>query len=321
MLDHQVILVTGGCGFVGSNLVRRLVANGASVRVFDNLSRGSRRLVDGIDVDVIVDDVLEPVSLGRAMDRVDCVIHLAAYGSVMDSIEDPVSNFRINAEGTLNVLQAATAARVRKVVFASTGGAIMGDTSPPVDESSVPRPMSPYGASKLCGEAYCHAFAGSFGLETVVLRFANVYGPRSAHKEGAVTKFAKALLRGEPIEIFGDGSHSRDFLHVSDLCEGIVNAVATPLPSPSTFHLASGVETTIGRLAEFMIGCADKPDHLIVYHDARRGEVKRNFAVPERARKELGFVTQYDLEAGLRDTWTWFVENRDEALRAAAGDS
>ena len=154
-----------------------------------------------------------------------------------------------------------------------------------------------------------------------MLRFGNVYGPKSAHKKGAVTNFAKALLRDEPIEIFGDGSQSRDFLHVSDLCDGIVRAVARRLSSPSTFHLASGVETTIRRLADLMIGFANKPDHPFVYRDARRGEVKRNFASSERARSELGFVTHYELEAGLRETWTWFVENREEVLKAVESDS
>ena len=321
MLDRQAILITGGCGFIGCNLARRLVSEGVSVRVFDNLSRGSMRFIDGVGVEVVVGDVLEPDSIARAMKGIDRVIHLAAYGSVMESIENPLINFRINAQGTLNVLHAAHDAGVSRLVFASTGGAIMGDTPPPVDETSVPRPISPYGASKLCGEAYCQAYAGSFDLETIVLRFGNVYGPRSAHKKGAVTNFAKALLRDEPIEIFGDGSQSRDFLHVSDLCDGIVGAVTAPLPSPSTFHLASGVETTVRRLADLLIRFANKPDHPLIYRAARRGEVKRNFASSERARNELGFVTHYELEAGLRETWDWFLENPDEVHKAVESDA
>ena len=321
MPDGQTILVTGGCGFIGCNLVRRLVSEGASIRVFDNLSRGSMRFLDAADVDVLVGDILQPESLAQAMAGIDRVIHLAAYGSVIESIADPLPNFRINAQGTLNVLRAANDAGVRRVVFASTGGAIMGDTPPPVSEASVPRPISPYGASKLCGEAYCHAFAGSYGLETVILRFGNVYGPWSARKRGAVTMFVKALLRNEPIEIFGDGCQSRDFLHVSDLCDGIEKAVAAPLPSPSTFHLASGVETTVRHLADLLIGIADKPDHPIICRDSRRGEVVRNFASSDQARKELGFVTHYGLDTGLRETWAWFVENRDEALNAVESDS
>ena len=247
------------------------------------------RFIDGVDVDVIVGDVLQPESIARAMKGIDCVIHLAAYGSVIESIVNPLINFRINAEGTLNVLHAARNAGVSRFVFASTGGAIMGDTPPPVSETSVPQPISPYGASKLCGEAYCHAFAGSFDLETIMLRFGNVYGPYSTHKKGAVTQFAKALLRDEPIVIFGDGSQSRDFLHVSDLCDGIIRAIAAFLPSPSTFHLASGTETTIRRLADFLIGFANKPDHPIIHRDARRGEVKRKFRLVRTGAGRIGF--------------------------------
>ena len=279
------------------------------------------RFIDDVDVDVIVGDILQPESIALAMAGIDCVIHLAAFGSVIESIENPLPNFRVNVQGTLNVLHAAYAAGVRKVVFASTGGAVMGDTPPPVSEVSVPRPISPYGASKLCGEAYCHAFAGCYGLETVILRFGNVYGPWSAHKKGAVTTFIKALLRDEPIKIFGDGRQSRDFLHVSDLCDGIVRGVAASLPPPSTFHLASGVETTVRQLADLLIGIAGKRSHPITRRDARRGEVVRNFASSDRARLELGFGTHYGLETGLRETWTWFVENRDEALKATESNS
>ena len=135
-------------------------------------------------------------------------------------ITDPERNFEVNVQGTLNVLRAAVGAGVRRFIFASTGGALIGDATPPVSEQSLPKPISPYGASKLCGEAYCHAFAKSYGLETVCLRFGNVYGPHSAHKKGAVTVFIKALMTGEPIVIYGDGSASRDYVHVEDSAAG-----------------------------------------------------------------------------------------------------
>ena len=182
MFDGRTILVTGGCGFIGCNLVRRLVFEGASVRVFDSLSRGSIRFIEGVDVDVVVGDIRQPDSIARAIRGVDYVIHLAAYGSVIESIADPGTNFHINTQGTPNVLQAAHTAGVCRFVFASTGGVVMGDALPPVSETSVPRPISPYGASKLCGEAYCHAFVGSYGLETVILRFGNVYGPERTNE-------------------------------------------------------------------------------------------------------------------------------------------
>ena len=321
MPEGRRVLITGGCGFVGCNLARRLAAQGDAVRLFDNLSRGSVDFVAGIGAELLVGDILDEEALARAMQGVDCAVHLAAWGSVVESVAAPLANFRVNARGTLNVLRAAQAAGVRRVAFASTAGALMGAAPPPVSEASLPQPISPYGASKLCGEAYCHAFAGSLGLETAILRFGNIYGPWSARKKGAVTAFAKALMRGAPIEIYGDGAQSRDFLHVSDLCEGIAAAIDAPLPSPCTVHLASGVETTVLRLAETMMRIAGKPDHPIRLREARRGEVERVFTLTDRARELLGFSPKRDLETGLRETWAWFLANRAEALSAVEDDA
>ena len=158
----------------------------------------------------------------------------------------------MNARGTLVTLEEAARAGARRFVFASTGGALIGDAPTPVDESSLPRPISPYGASKLCGEGYCHAFRGSYGLETVALRFANVYGPRSEHKKGVVTTFVKSALRAEPLVIYGDGSATRDFIYVDDLCAGIAAALASPA-AEGVIHLASERETAVSELARLVI--------------------------------------------------------------------
>ncbi len=199
------VLVTGGCGFIGANLVPRLLARGAEVRVLDDRSNSAPDpLPDGVEL--VAGDVRDPDAVARAAAGADAVIHLAAAGNVVESVADPIPNFDINARGTLTVLQGARDAGAGRFVFASTGGALIGDAPPPVDESSVPRPISPYGASKLAGEGYCHAFRGSYGLPTIALRFANVYGPRSAHKRGAVTRFIAGALRGEPLVIYGDGT-------------------------------------------------------------------------------------------------------------------
>lgn len=319
MRDTKV-LVTGGCGFIGCTLVRLLQQRGVHVRVLDNLSRGFRSYV-GPQTELLVGDIRDPEAVARAMTGIDAVVHLAAYGSVIESISDPRENFDINVRGTLTVLEGARDAGVERLVFASTGGAIMGDTAPPVDETSVPRPISPYGSSKLCGEAYCHGFAGSYGLRTIMLRFGNVYGPWSAHKKGAVTTFAKALLQDQPITIFGDGSASRDLLHVSDLCSGIMAALEVDVAPASVFHLASGQETTVGELARLMAELAGKPDHPITHKPARKGEVLRNFAAFERARQVLGFQPSYGLKDGMLETWAWFRDHRDEALAVEATDS
>jgi UDP-glucose 4-epimerase len=279
------------------------------VRALDNLSRGSRDYVAGMDVEVVEADIRDADAVARALEGVDTVVHLAAFGSVVDSVEDPMENFDVNVRGTLVVLRASAAARVGKLVFASTGGAIMGNTPPPVDERTLPWPISPYGASKLCGEAYCHAFAGSFGLPVVALRFANVYGPVSEHKKGVVTNFIKLALQGEPIVIYGDGTASRDFLYVDDLCDGICAAIDAPLHD-EVIHLASGEETSINELAGLLLELAGAPETPIRYEERRRGEVERTFAKPGRGAELLGFDPAYSLPEGLRKTVDWFAERR-----------
>lgn len=321
MLADKSVLVTGGCGFIGATLVPALMAAGAHVRVLDNLSRGSRAYLPERGLDFMKGDIRDESILRQAARGVDAVIHLAAYGSVVESVADPARNFEINARGTLNVLQAAREQNVRRLIFASTGGALIGDARPPVDEDSVPRPISPYGAGKLCGEGYCHAFARSLGLHTVALRFANVYGPHSAHKKGAVTAFAKALLADEPMVIYGDGSASRDFLHVDDLCRGICLALAADIAPGTVLHLASGEGTRVNELAATLAAIAGKPDHPVEHRPRRQGEVGRNFARCDRARAALGFAPQHSLRDGLAATWRWFEARAETVLATKAGDS
>jgi UDP-glucose 4-epimerase len=282
------------------------------VRVLDNLSRGSRDYVAGLDVEVVEGDIRDEGVTARAAEGVDTIVHLAAFGSVVESVADPLGNFDVNVRGTLVVLRAAAAAGVRKLVFASTGGALMGNAPPPVDETTLPWPISPYGASKLCGEAYCHAFAGSFGLPVVALRFANVYGPLSGHKKGVVTNFIRHALRGEPIVIYGDGSATRDFLFVDDLCEGICAAVDAPL-ADEVLHLASGEETSIGDLAALILELTGASDLAVRYEEPRRGEVERTFARPDRAGDALGFAPAHTLPDGLRKTVEWFAAREPAA--------
>ncbi len=281
------------------------------VRALDDFSRGSASYLDGVEVEIVEADVRDDGAMAGAVEGVDTVVHLAAFGSVVESVQDPIPNFDVNVRGTLVALRAAASAGVGKFVFASTGGAIMGNAEPPVDEATLPWPISPYGASKLCGEAYCHAFAGSFDLPVVALRFANVYGPISAHKKGVITNFIRLGLRREPLVVYGDGSATRDFLYVEDLCDGICTAVDASL-TDEVVHLASGEETSIGGLAELILeltGATDVPVH---YEDRRRGEVEKTFARPDRAAELLGFAPSHTLAEGLRKTVEWFAE-RDHA--------
>jgi UDP-glucose 4-epimerase len=307
-------LVTGGCGFIGANLVPMLLEQGTAVRVLDNFAIGGPDRLAGVDVEVVEGDVRDAVAVARAASGVDAVIHLAAAGNVADSVADPLANFEVNARGTLNTLQAAVQAGVERFVFASTGGALIGDAPPPVDESSVPRPISPYGASKLCGEGYCRAFNGSYELSTLALRFANVYGPRSELKKGAVTTFIKRAMAGEPLTIYGDGNATRDFIYVDDLCAGIGAGLRTR-EAEGVIHLASERETTISELARLVLE-ATGTDVPIEHVDRRRGEVERNFAIARLAAEVLGFRAAVGLEDGLRATVEWF---RQAAANGGSG--
>jgi UDP-glucose 4-epimerase len=302
------LLVTGGCGFIGARLVSQLLGDGAELRVLDDLSRGRPDNIPG-DVELVQGDIRDADAVTRALAGVDTVVHLAAYGSVIESIADPLANFEVNARGTLVLLRGCVDAGVERFVFASTGGALIGNAEPPVNESNLPWPISPYGASKLCGEAYLHAFAGAYGLHTAALRFANVYGPFSDHKKGAVTTFIKNALLGDPIVIYGDGSASRDFLYVDDLCAAIRAAVAADLDD-EVIHVASERETTVRELAELILGLAGRGDLEIEHREMRRGEVARNFATAEKAQRLLGFKPAETLESGMAKTIDWFSEQR-----------
>jgi UDP-glucose 4-epimerase len=300
------VLVTGGAGFVGANLVRLLLAGGREVRVLDDFRTGRAEYLADLDVEVVRGEIGDTALVTKLAGDVDAIIHLAAAGSVVDSVADPVANFDANVRGTFSVLNAARAADVGRVVFSSTGGALIGNAEPPVNERSLPKPISPYGASKLAAEAYCHAFAKSYGMTTVALRFANVYGPYSGHKKGAITVFLRALHDGRPLTIYGDGSASRDFMYVDDICRGIELGLTRDLPPGTVAHLATGVETSVRQLADACRKVVGLPDHPIEMLPPRPGEVDRNFATFDYAREIMGFEPSVGLEDGLAATWDWY---------------
>ncbi|HEX5686725.1 MAG TPA: NAD-dependent epimerase/dehydratase family protein [Ideonella sp.] len=303
------VLLTGGCGFIGANLAPMLRARGHEVRILDNLSRGRVEFLDDrAAYEVVQADIRDESAVIAACDGRDAVVHLAAYGSVVESVAEPSENFSINVEGTFKVLNAARQAGVQRVVFASTGGALIGNATPPVNEGALPRPISPYGASKLAGEGYCCAFAEAYGMSVTALRFANVIGPISWHKKGAVTAFFKAIMNGDPIRIYGDGSATRDFLYVEDLCRGIVAGLEAALPRFNVFHLASGRETSVRELAEIACRVGGRPEHPIVHDLKRPGEVERNFATYDLAREQLGFGPSVSIEDAMARTWAWMQE-------------
>ncbi len=311
----KAYLVTGGCGFIGVNLIPRLIEQGVRVRVLDNLSLGRREDVEPLGVDLHVGDIRDPAAVAKACKGIDAVVHLAAHTRVVESLSDPQLNFDINAAGTLNVLEACRNAGIPKMIFASTGGAILGEQEPPVHEGMVPQPISPYGASKLAGEAYCSAYTGAYGLKTAALRFSNVYGPYSYHKGSVVAQFFRNLLRGEPIVVYGDGEQTRDFLYVADLVEAILLADKTE-PAGEVFQIASGRETSVRSLLEAMQAMLPERSFDVRFEPARAGEILRNYANVEKARRILGFDPKTQLSEGLRKTWQWFISHdRDSKLK------
>jgi UDP-glucose 4-epimerase len=301
------VLVTGGAGFVGANLVRRLVDE-HEIRVLDSgVARSTNVLPAGVER--VEADIRDTAAVRDAMSGVSAVVHLAAAGNVVESVADPGANFDVNVRGSLSVLDAARAAGVERLVVASTGGALMGNAPGPVDETSVPRPLSPYGASKAAVEAYCHAYAGSYGLRTVILRFANLYGPFSAHKKGVVTAFFRALDAGQPLVVYGDGQASRDFMYVDDICSAIERALSADVPGGTTAHVATGIETTVDELAALCSEVAGRPGHPVEHRPARTGEVERNVGSYQMAQKLLGFEPSVSLREGLEATWRWYQQS------------
>lgn len=297
-------LVTGGCGFIGSNLVRRLCEAGGKVRIFDNFS--ITRDVPDDRAEVVEGDVRDWEAVRAAVDGSDVVIHLAAQSGVIPSIEEPRKDFEINVGGTLNVLLACRDAGVKRLVFASSNAA-MGEVPAPFEETKVPNPLSPYGASKLAGEAYCRAFGGSFGLHTVALRFANAYGPLSSHKNSAVAKFLRRALAGQPIIIYGDGSQTRDFVYVGDICDAILLAAEADCAG-EVFHIASAVETRIIDLAQLIRDLVGQ-DTPILHEERRQGEAYQISASIEKARKLLGFSPKMAIDEGVKHTYDWFTKH------------
>ena len=304
------IFITGGAGLIGSNLVNRLGNSGHKISIFDNFSAGRLDYLSENEASILNGDILNFEDLKKKIKDHDLIIHLAAKGNVVESISEPKENFDVNVLGTLNCLRAAAENGVKKFIFASTGGALMGNTPPPVSEQSLPKPISPYGASKLAAEGYCTAFSESYGLDIVILRFANVYGPNCLHKVGVINKFFSAFDRKETLKIYGDCS--RDFIHVDDLTKGIELAVQTKLSGCNTFHLANGAPVKISDLAKIMAKAMGDENYDIVQLPHQSGEVETTFADSTLAKDILGFSSEVSLTEGIRGTINWLKENQSK---------
>ena len=241
-----------------------------------------------------------------AVAGVDAVVHLAARAGIPDSVSDPLGTFEVNVAQTLGLLDASRRAGVRRFVFASSNAAA-GDHEPPADETDLPHPLSPYGASKLAGEAYCQAYAATYGIAACALRFSNAYGPYSLHKKSVVAAWLRAALGGEPVTIHGDGEQTRDFVFSGDLAAAVVAALDAPedVVAGELFQVGTGRETTINELAAAIGAAVGRPLE-IVHEETRAGDVRRNVSRVDKAAARLGYRASVALDEGLARTARWF---------------
>jgi UDP-glucose 4-epimerase len=321
-------LITGGCGFIGTSLIAQLQKEGGhQIRVIDNLSTGTRddlamvcgfteiepdKIKDNADkVELVVGDIKDEELAYQVARGIDVIIHLAANTGVGPSVENPRADCYANVIGTFNYLEAARINGVPRFVFASSG-APAGEVEPPIHEELPPHPVSPYGASKLAGEGYCSAYMHSFGIDTVALRFGNVYGPGSVHKSSVVAKFIRRALNGETLEIFGDGTQTRDFIYIDDLIEAAMLAATIKDIGGETFQIATNRETTVGEMSEQLVGIMESrgvSGIKVVNAEMRVGDVKRNYSDTTKAKTRLGWQPRTELKDGLEQTVDYFLGN------------
>lgn len=307
-------LVTGGAGFIGSNLIHRLVRDGRSVRVLDNFSTGRRENLAGLEsrIDLREGDLRDAGFVRSAAIGVKHVIHFGALPSVQRSVEDPLTTNEVNVTGTLNLLIAARDANVERFVFSSSSS-VYGDTPTlPKREDMTPQPLSPYALSKLTGEHYCRIFHRLYGLQTFALRYFNVFGPRQNPKSqyaAVIPLFISSLLRGEPCTVNGDGGQTRDFTFVDDVVEANLKCCAAPASvAGGVFNVAWGNRTSLLELVALLskiIGVTIPP----VHRPSRAGDVRDSQADSSRARGQLGWAPAVTFEEGLRRTVAWLKGN------------
>ena len=299
------VLVTGGAGFIGSNLVRGLLERGDDVRVLDNFSTGNRANLEGLGVDVVEGELRSYERVHNAVRGTEVVYHLGALGSVPRSVQDPLTSSAVNVEGTLNVLLAARDEGVRRVVYSSSSSVYGSRGALPASEDAAPDPLSPYGVAKLAAERYCISFSRVYErFESVVVRYFNVFGPRqspSSQYAGVVPLFITAIAEARPVTIEGDGEQRRDFTYVENVVAGTLQAGDTPGVSGRIFNLAANSPASVNELANTIGSILGKP---VERRNAppRAGDIRNSWADISAARETLGYEPSVGLEDGLRRT-------------------
>jgi nucleoside-diphosphate-sugar epimerase len=311
-------LVTGGAGFIGSSIVRALLARGDKVRVLDNFFSGKRENLAEVaaDVDLQEGDVRDDAAVARALAGVELVFHEAAIPSVPRSLVDPVGSNEANATATLKVLHHAKKAGVRRVVYAASSSAYGDTPTLPKIETMRPAPLSPYAVAKLAGEHYCQVYAGAYGLETVSLRYFNVFGPRqdpASEYAAVIPRFVTAALAGAGVTIYGDGTQSRDFCFIDNTVEANLQAGAAPADKASgrVFNVACGEATTLNQVVEVLGSIVGKKVP-VTYAPGRVGDVKHSLADITEARTRLGYKGAVSFIDGLRRSVAWYGERANE---------
>jgi nucleoside-diphosphate-sugar epimerase len=309
------VLVTGGAGFIGSNLTEELIRQGARVTVLDDLSTGFRENLDEItgDFDFIQGDINDEATLDRAIDGAEIVFHQAALPSVPRSVENPVETHLVCVDGTFNLLVKAKESGVKRFVYAASSSAYGDQPVLPKVETMRPDPLSPYAVAKLTGEYYCRAFYNVYGLETLSLRYFNVFGPRqnpASMYSGVISKFIDSIMTGQAAPIYGDGEQSRDFTYIDNVVNANIMAAQTSRGFGETLNVANGDRVTLNQLFDVLKKITDNDSAVAEYQGARKGDVKHSQADNRRAIECLDYKELVGLEEGLRKTIDWWKTSR-----------
>jgi len=310
-----IALVTGGAGFIGSHIASALIAEGARVRILDDLSTGHRENLDEIGggIDFIQGSVADEELLNKALEGVELVFHEAAIPSVPRSVEEPRQTHIASVDGTFSLLVAARDQKVRRIVYAASSSAYGDQPTLPKSELMLPDPLSPYAVAKLVGEYYCQVFTRVYGLETVSLRYFNVFGPRQdpgSQYSGVVSRFISALLSNERPVIYGDGEQSRDFTYIENVVLANLSAAEAPNAAGKVINVANGERITLNQLLSELKDLTGKQNVTAEYLEPRIGDVRHSLADISLARQLLGYESKVDLREGLQRTIDWWTSSR-----------
>lgn len=305
-------LVTGGAGFIGSNIVEELLRRGENVRVLDNFSTGKRENLKQFekDVELIEGDIRSYHIVQEAVKGIDIILHQAALPSVPRSIKDPITTNEVNIGGTLNMLDAAVKEGIKRFVFASSSSVYGDNPELPKNEGMTPNPLSPYAVSKLTAENYCRVFSGIYGIETVCLRYFNVFGPRqdpNSQYSAVIPKFIRAVIKGESPIIYGDGLQTRDFTYVSNVVDANILASKKNVETPIVMNCACNEQVTLNDVLR-LINEINKSDIRAIYFEKRIGDVIYSYADIDKAKKLIDYTPIVNILEGLRKTYNYFLD-------------